>query len=73
MRYKIYKFRFLTGVHLGKKSLDESEYTIGADTIFSALCHEYSKQGKEHFYVFLENVMQRKIIFSDALPYIGDN
>ena len=46
MEYKIYKLQFTTGVHLGKRSLEDAGYTLCADTIFSAMCHEFVKQGE---------------------------
>ena len=72
MAYKVYKLEFTTGVHFGKKSLEDAEYSLAADTLFSALCHEFIKQGQEAFESFLEKIKSGKIKFSDAFPYIGD-
>ncbi len=72
MKYKIYKFQFTTGVHLGKDSLEDGEYTLCADTIFSALCQECLKQGKDVFGKLLARTREGKLRFSDAFPFIGD-
>lgn len=72
MEFKIYKFDFTTGVHFGKRNVDDAEYTFGADTLFSAMCHEYLKQGMEEFTWFITKVMEGNIKLSDGFPYIGD-
>lgn len=72
MEFKIYKFNFTTGVHFGKRNVDDAEYTFGADTLFSAMCHEYLKQGMEEFTWFITKVMDGRIRLSDGFPYIGD-
>lgn len=72
MEYKIYKFKFTTGVHFGKRNVDDAEYTFGADTLFSAMCQEYLKQGMDQFEWFLAKAKEGKIKLSDGLPYIGD-
>lgn len=71
MEYKICKFKFSTGLHIGKGMLTDGEPVFMADTLFSALCHEalgipdgieqlvqYSKAGK--------------LKISDGLPYISN-
>ena len=40
MRYKYYCLNFPNGLHVGGTSLDESEMTFSADTLFSALFQE---------------------------------
>lgn len=72
MEYKIYKFNFTTGVHFGKRNVDDAEYTFGADTLFSAMCQEFIKQGMDEFEWFLAKAKEGKIKFSDGFPYIGD-
>lgn len=72
MEYKILKFAFTTGVHFGKRTLDDTEFALGADTIFSALCQEYLKQGEQELKSFVEKAAAGAIRISDALPYIGD-
>ena len=60
---------FINGVHFGRGNLDSSEITFHADTLFSALFQEALKMKKQDR--FLKQVSDRKIIFSDAFPYIG--
>lgn len=72
MEFKVYQFNFTTGVHFGKRAVDDTEYTLGADTIFSALCHEFLKQGKEELSWFVKRAMEGNIRLSDGFPYIGD-
>lgn len=69
MAYKVYKLKFTTGVHFGRRTLEDAECTLGADTLFSALCHEFVKQGVLDD--FLEKAKMGKIKLSDAFPYIG--
>ncbi|MDE7307751.1 MAG: type III-A CRISPR-associated RAMP protein Csm4 [Lachnospiraceae bacterium] len=72
MKYKIYKFDFIAGVHFGKKSLEDAEFTISADTLFSAICQEAVKQSEKQLEEFVKKTMQGKILFSDLFPYIQD-
>lgn len=72
MEYKIYKLHFKTGVHFGKNSLEKTTFTIGADTFFSAMCHEFLKQGIDRLEWFLKQAFDEKFIISDALPFIDD-
>lgn len=72
MEYKIYKMSFQTAVHFGNGSLEDGEYTFYADTLFSSLCQEAIKLGKEIFEEFYQCVKCGNIIFSDAFPYIAD-
>ncbi|MBQ9885372.1 MAG: type III-A CRISPR-associated RAMP protein Csm4 [Lachnospiraceae bacterium] len=71
MKYKIYKFKFNTAVHFGKKTLEDCEYTICADTLFSALCHEAVKNGEEKISELVAMVRDNRVRISDAFPYIG--
>lgn len=43
MEYSIYKLDFHTGVHLGNGMLNDSDYTFGADQLFSAALHRGHK------------------------------
>lgn len=72
MVYKLYRLSFRTGVHIGKRNLSETETSMCADTLYSAMCHEFLKMGKEKLEGFIEKTMNGKISFSDALPYIRD-
>lgn len=69
MEYSIYKFEFYTGVHFGTGTLNESAYTFKADQLFSALYIEAIKLGVEQ--EFFEAVNGDRVVFSDGLPYIG--
>lgn len=69
MNYKIYKMIFTQGVHFGDHSLEKSEITFQADTLFSALCIEALKIDKLD--VLLNSVTENHLVFSDAFPYMG--
>lgn len=69
MNYKIYKMIFTQGVHFGDHSLEKSEITFQADTLFSALCIEALKIDKLD--VLLNSVKENHLVFSDAFPYMG--
>lgn len=69
MNYKIYKMIFTQGVHFGEHSLEKSEITFQADTLFSALCIEALKIDKLD--ELLESVKENNLVFSDAFPYMG--
>lgn len=69
MNYKIYKMIFTQGVHFGDHSLEKSEITFQADTLFSALCIEALKIDKLD--ELLESVKENNLVFSDAFPYMG--
>lgn len=68
MNYKIYKMIFTQGVHFGDHSLEKSEITFQADTLFSALCIEALKIDKLD--VLLNSVKENHLVFSDAFPYM---
>lgn len=72
MEYKVYRFEFKTGVHFGKRSLDDTEFTLCADTLFSAMCQEYLKKDSGRMEQFVQKASAGKIRISDAFPYIGD-
>ena len=69
MIYQIYKMEFLNNVRFGKQSLNETNPTLYADTLFSALYQEAMKQQKENS--FYQMVHTGKLIFSDGFPYQG--
>ena len=72
MKYSVYKFKFSAGVHIGENSLENSEFQIHADTIFSALCMQALYAGGEkELDEFCNIVRSGRIVISDALPYIG--
>ncbi len=72
MDYKIYKFRFSGMVHFGSSSLDDSNPSFMADTLFSALCHEAIKQGNDSLKRLYDLAAAGDIVMSDAFPYISD-
>lgn len=73
MNYKICKLKFQTEVHFGRNFLSDSEYSCYADTLFSALCHEYIKlNGTFKLKQFVEQFRQNQVLISDTFPYIGD-
>ena len=70
MDYKIFKLSFLNGVHFGEGTLDDTAYTFMADTMFSALCLESLKSGKEQLEELVSKTKSGDLSFSDAFPYI---
>ena len=73
MKYSVYKFEFNAGVHIGDSSLEDSEFQIHADTIFSALCLQALQEGGETgLNAFCDMAREGRITISDAFPYIGD-
>lgn len=69
MEYSIYKLDFHTGVHLGNGMLNDSDYTFGADQLFSALYIEGIKLCCEQ--KFYSMVHEGRLLFSDTFPYVG--
>lgn len=70
MEYSVYKLKFKTGVHFSNGFLNDSEYILRADTIFSALCIEAKKNSLlDEFVSFFK---EGRLLISDALPYIDD-
>ena len=65
MKKKIIKMKFHSPLHVGNRNLTDSEFTIKADTIFSALCLE-----SENIEALVAQVKNKKLRISDALPYI---
>lgn len=71
MDYKIFKLKFLTPVHFGKTSLDDSECSFCADMLFSALCHE--AVNSSCLDAFVDSVNKGAVLFSDAFPFIRES
>lgn len=72
MEYRVYKLAFSAGVHFGKNSLDNTQVSFCADTLFSALCQEALRVGKSYLQSLLEYSKQGNLILSDAFPYQGN-
>lgn len=70
MEYSIFCFEFPNGVHLGEGSLDSTEYTFSADTLFSALYIEALRMDLAD--TLLSYVKGGKLLLSDAFPFMGD-
>lgn len=70
MDFKCYELTFSTAVHFGKKDLDDAEYVLYADTIFSAMCHEaLNIGGADVVEKLADMVRSSKLRLSDAFPY----
>jgi CRISPR-associated protein Csm4 len=77
MLYYLCKLEFTTALHIGDsssaRSLETSRMAFGADTLFSALCHEALILGGpdllEHLYQLARG---DKLLLSDSMPYCGD-
>ncbi len=70
MKYKAYKLNFTTAVHFGEKTLTDTNISLHADTLFSALCIEAVKMDRiDKLY---EAAKKRNILLSDLLPYRND-
>ncbi|NMD38594.1 MAG: type III-A CRISPR-associated RAMP protein Csm4 [Christensenellaceae bacterium] len=67
MNRSIVRMKFLSPIHIGVKNLSDSEYSIKADTLFSALCLE-CKDIEE----FVNYTKAGNLKISDAMPYIDD-
>ncbi len=72
MEYLIYKLEFTTGVHFGTGTLSKSRISFPADTLFSALFSEAVQMGNNCMEKLYSLVSEKKLLFSDSLPYIGD-
>ena len=71
MKYRVLKLRFQTAVHFGTGGLTTTGYTVMADTLFSALCVEAVRNGRD-LTAFVERVKESHIRISDAMPFIGE-
>jgi CRISPR-associated protein Csm4 len=73
MEYTIFKLKFTGLLHAGVSSLEDSGFSICADTLFSALAIEALKSGgTEPLERLRDSVRTGKLIFSDTFPCIGD-
>lgn len=73
MEFKIYKLIFSSEFHIGNGLLADSEYTMYADTLFSALCQESLKQyGEEGIGNLVEWAEKDQLFLSDGFPYMKD-
>lgn len=72
MQYMVYKMNFMTGVHFGDGTLNTARMSFFADTLFSALCHEALHRGEKELERLVELVKTGKLVFSDGMPYVGD-
>lgn len=72
MEYKIYKMYFKTGVRCGTGKIESNSIEIPSDIIFSAIINEASKVDEKILKDILDSFKDRKIILSDAFPFIGD-
>lgn len=65
MKRSIIKLKFISPIHIGDGSLNDNEFEIKADTIFSALCIESGNIPE-----VIKEVRERGLKISDAFPYI---
>lgn len=70
MSYHIYEFKFSSGVHFGINSLDDTGFTFGSDTLFSALCIEALKMGEDQLDMLVGYAKKGKLLLSDAFPVV---
>ncbi|GBR73422.1 CRISPR-associated protein Csm4 [Candidatus Termititenax aidoneus] len=73
----LYKLRFTATVHFGAErpgiGLEKSQPHCYADTFFSALCQEIlALHDEPRLREFIQTVQAGKFLFSDLLPYVGD-
>ena len=67
MKRAVFKFRFNTAVHFGAGALGGTDYTLHADTLYSALYIEAVKSGStQRFYAASK---EGGLLISDAFPY----
>lgn len=67
MKKSIVKLNFLAPLHVGNKNLNDSEYVIKVNTLFSALCLESNDISE-----FVDYVKNTSLKLSDCLPYIDE-
>lgn len=73
MKFHVCRLTFLSEVHIGNGMLADSEYTMHADTFFSALCQEAFKiYGESGIKELVDLAETEQFILSDGLPYVGD-
>lgn len=69
MNYTVYRMQFHTGVHLGKRRLEDGEHSLYADTLFSALCQEAVQAGSDVLQQFVSRAASGAVQLTDAFPY----
>lgn len=77
MNHFLFKLAFDSAVHFGGAesalSLEHSEMTFRADTLFSALCHAaLSLYGNEGIQMLCRWAQQGELLLSDAMPWQDD-
>lgn len=72
MNYRLYKLVFSGGAHFGTGLLGGTDISFCADTLFSALSIEALNIDEKFFNKFIECSISGKLLFSDALPYVGN-
>ena len=70
MNHAIFKFSFMGGLHFGNGTLNDTDFSIRADQIFSAAYIEAIKLGREG--ELLSAVEDGGLRISNAFPYSGD-
>ena len=77
MNYYLYKLKFSSPVHFGEsdsaRSIATSSFTFCADTLFSAMCCTLAQAGDDERIEQLCGLVDRdRLLFSDAMPYSGE-
>lgn len=78
MNYYLYKMHFTTPLHIGgsdnARSLESSAFEVGADTLFSALCHmALLHGGAEEIDRLYRAAESSAVRFSDLFPFKANN
>lgn len=69
VKYRLYRLEFTSGVHFGRRGLEDGQITFRADTLFSALYQEALKCGRAELLLALAR--SGELLISDAFPYMG--
>lgn len=72
MKYKIYKMYFKAGVRCGTGKTESNSIEMPSDIIFSSLINEAAKIDEKILKEALDFFKERKILLSDAFPFLGD-
>jgi CRISPR-associated protein Csm4 len=73
MERRIYKLTFKGSVHFGNTSLEDAEFTLHADTVFSALLIEALKIGGAEKLEQVKTLASTDCLYiSDAMPFLGE-
>ncbi len=74
MQYSLIKCTFSTPIHIGTSTmgnaLQKTDYSVCADTLYSAICHEAVK--RDSLLELTEAVEEGKVCISDMLPFKND-